>query len=116
MPGSDTTFKGVLELLGILYDFFAQSFIRYLKVFRVALRFLPKKPYCGPGLWDLLGHKFHKEGVLIFFISSTKEICKNLRSAFQRAPRGLHIDTSYYFHGGRVGGIQIFVIDHNAGF
>ena len=42
-------------------------------------------------------------------ISSTKEVWKNLRSAFQRARRELHIDTSYYFHGGRVGGIKIFV-------
>ena len=36
-------------------------------------------------------------------ISSTKEVWKNLLSAFQRARRELHIDTSYYFQGGRVG-------------
>ena len=49
-------------------------------------------------------------------ISSTKEVWKNLRSAFQRARRELHIDTSYYFQGGRVGGIKIFVINNNANF
>ena len=49
-------------------------------------------------------------------ISSKNRTCKKIRSAIQRACRGLHIDTSYYFQGGRVGGIKIFVINNNANF
>ena len=40
-------------------------------------------------------------------ISSKNRTCKKIRSAIQRACRGLHIDTSYYFQGGRVGGIRL---------
>ena len=49
-------------------------------------------------------------------ISSTKEVWKNLLIASQRARKELDIDTSYYFQGGRVGGIKIFVINNNANF
>ena len=40
-------------------------------------------------------------------ISSKNRTCKKIRSAIQRACRGLHFDTSYYFQGGRVGGIRL---------